>query len=408
MKNIPFPGLEKLIAISYPKLLSLFILLPFVLKFSKINDKKIFSEQQDRYIIFYFMYIFFMGFRDTTLTNAFRGGFNMFVDIYMLYFVASRIASSKDDYEKIFNAMMFTAVILVLIAIFETSKGWHLYSSLPNALESVGRRTVLYRSRLGILRSYASFENPLPFGLYLASMIGAVLFLRYTMYRHKKALMNLLIWLILMGVCATLSRGPLVSVVIFFAIFFMFAKQKALKMLPILIVMFFAFLLSPLSDVILSTLPFVGKKAQGTLNYRKELWSNSIEVIQRSPLTGHNKYFEEPEIESLRRLGGNTVGGYVDIVNAYLSITLRYGLIGVSLFVLMSFIVLKRLFKSLRYTKEEDMLVLGQILFSVIFTLMITIASASMISYLPTYFWCFIGLSVGYTRIVMKKIYHDK
>lgn len=397
-QHVPFPGLEQLFTLTYPRLLHIFILLPIFMTYTKKPQKSLFSYPLDKYVVLFFLYTFIMGFRDATLTNGFRMGFNWFVDFFILYFVISRAIDESDNFKELFKPMIFVASILAIINIFETLKYWHVYSSIMVNLSEGGR--VGYLSRLGHLRAYGSFGDPIVSGTYLAVMMGLIVFLQYLSSKQHKTLLGLLMGLFFVAIFSTMSRGPLIFIALFFFVFFALIRGKALKLIPILFAMGFVFLFLPIADVTMSSLPFIGKKAQNTIEYRKILWANSIKVAKRSPLTGSNTYLEEPEMKELKKYGGKLIGGGIDVVNSYLQILLSHGIIGIAIFVLICVATLSNLWRALFRCNCENTVVLGKVLFSISSALLVTIATVSMISFLPFYFWCIIGLCSGYTSVV--------
>lgn len=398
-QRIPFPGLEQLFTLTYPRMLNIFILLPIFLNLINHSKKGLFKQQLDKFVALYFLYIFSMGFRDSTLTNAFREGLNLFIDYFILYFVISRTINETDTFKAILRPMIFIASILAVTGVFETLKGWHVYSSLTADLGSMAATT--YAMRLGFLRATGSFGSTIPFGMYLAVMIGFTMLLQHLSSGRNKTYLSLLLVLFFVATLCTISRGPLVLIGMFFFIFALLARQKTLKLLPLLLAIGFALLLLPITTATISTLPFIGKKAQGTIDYRKTLWNNSLEVVKRSPLTGSNTYLQEPEMIELEKAGGKLKEGGIDIVSAYLQIMLRYGMIGLSFFAIICLTSLGNLLKAFYKAKQSDTVMIGKILFSITMSYLISIATVSMVSLLPFYFWFFIGLCTSYSSMIL-------
>jgi len=397
-KAIPFPGLEQLFTLTYPRMLNIFILLPIFVRYFRKTNRRLFSYPLDRYVVIYFLYIFSMGFRDTTMTNAFRSGFDLFIDFFVLYFAISRSIDLDNKYvfEQLFRAIIFSGFILALISIYETVQNWHLFTSLPSILDSHGGGVIDFRKRLGFLRAFASFYNPIPFGMYLGIIVGYGIYMRHLSGRIQKLYFNLIIAIFLIAIFCTVSRGPLVLLVLTIFIFLLLAKGKAYKIIPTLLALFFVLIFLPITDTIVSTLPFIGKKAQKSVDYRKVLWTNSMAVVKKSPITGSNTYIDEPEIQDLKKIGGGLKGGGVDFVNSYLKIMLQHGTLGLSLFGLVSLFTLVSLWKAFSRACFENTQLLGKMLFSTTISFMIALSTVSMISFLPFYFWCLIGLSQGY------------
>ncbi|MCQ9206670.1 MAG: O-antigen ligase family protein [Omnitrophica bacterium] len=396
-QKIPLPGLQQLFTLSYPLMLNIFILLPIFLNVFPYIKRTIFSQRCDKYIIIYLVYVFFLGFRDTTLTDAFRSGFYLFLGPFMLYFVVSRTISRAEDFAKLFKPMIFVAFILALMGIFNTIKGWNMYEALEFISEILATKRVGYLRRLGVLRAQASFSHPISFGTYLTLMIGFMMFLKDSFY-EKKTQFHLVIGTLFFSMLFTLSRGPLLGFAVFFFIFIILMKQKAFKFTPIILALAFAFLFSPISNITLSTLPFVGERQQRTVEYRKKLWVNSIKVAKRSPLTGNNSYMEEPEIQELKKYGGVLITGGVDIVSSYLLILLQHGLIGLCLFLLIFLKLLFGILKAFFSTRDETLSLLGKMLFSITAATLVMMATVTYQS--SYYLWCLFGFCAVYLQII--------
>jgi O-antigen ligase len=92
----------------------------------------------------------------------------------------------------------------------------------------------------------------------------------------------------------------------------------------------------------------------------------------------------------------------VDIVNSYIGIALERGFVGVLLFAGIFVSVLLSLVKSIKKAKKlssSDHL-LGTVLFAIILSIMVMIATVSSILAIPVVNFAMLGLAVAYTNII--------
>jgi O-antigen ligase len=148
-------------------------------------------------------------------------------------------------------------------------------------------------------------------------------------------------------------------------------------------------------------LPFIGTTSSNTISYRQRLFDNAWIVIQKNPLFGSTTYLQTPEMESMRQ--GE---GIIDIVNTYLALGLNYGLVGVTLFLLIFLILMFKSYRIMnKLPKEEvDLFRLGRVLISILAAILVTIATVSPIDYIPVFYWVFAALTAAYIYIASQSI----
>lgn len=382
--TIPLPGRQSLFNLNYSRFLNLIFLLPIFLKYSKDPTRKIFSYQLDKFVVVFLLYMGLTMFRDTTITNAFRLNLYLFVDSFLIYFSISRAINNTEGFKKLFYPMLFSALMLALIGIFETIKHWYLYVKIYNIPYPV------FGERWSFLRASATFINPIPFGIYFLIIISFTIFLKYREDEKFKTSFNMLITLFTIALGCTISRGPFFGYAIFFIIFCNLYAGKVSRILLILFIIFFlAFIFPPTAKILIMV------KDPELWAYRMQLWNNAIQVIKRSPITGSGNFLAQPEMTELFSPSG---GMFVDVTNAYLQIALQYGLLGLAFFAL---ILLKTLVIELKlsFVKDRELSLLGKILFSMMVSFTVVIWGVSMLSFLPFYMWILVGLVAAHSKI---------
>lgn len=96
--------------------------------------------------------------------------------------------------------------------------------------------------------------------------------------------------------------------------------------------------------------------------------------------------------------------GIIDIVNSYISLALRFGLVGLALFVAFFASVLLSMYKALRAfpDKEDEHRRLGRALLATLLGILMIIFTVSSITVIPVVYWSVGGLCVAYVQMVRR------
>ena len=106
----------------------------------------------------------------------------------------------------------------------------------------------------------------------------------------------------------------------------------------------------------------------------------AIKVILQYPFFGNFDFALIPEIEALR---GND--GIIDVVNTYIMIALKGGIVSLALFVGLILVAMGGVFASLlKLDKNDERHVLGRALLATIVGVLVTIATVSPIFFVST------------------------
>ena len=135
--------------------------------------------------------------------------------------------------------------------------------------------------------------------------------------------------------------------------------------------------ITPSGGKFIDLLPFIGKTEKYNIDYREQLFHNSLVVIARNPLFGSIDYLNEPEMLELKQ--GE---GIIDVVNTYVGITLERGYLGLLLFVSIFASVIFAIRKSMKSItdKRDELHILGRSLVAVLLTIMFIISTTSSIA----------------------------
>jgi len=394
---IPVIGLDKFISIHYARLLSLAVLYPAYLALRRMPDTPAFGRNlPDKLLLTYMVLTVVLLLRNTSFTDMLRGGIYAFIDIFLPYYVASRGIKNLQQFKEVIVAFTLAGTITGTIAFFEFSMHWLLYSKLADAL-NVDWYMGNYLGRGSDLRALASVGQPIVLGYVMMLTLGTYLFVASTIKSRTLSLLGLLI--MLAGLFSPLSRGPWIGTVVLITIFIS-TGPNAIKRLTILgaamLLLLPTLTVIPGGEKIINLLPFVGEVDVENVDYRKDLFNNSIIVFQENPLLGSVNFREE-----LADMGMTQGEGIVDIVNSYIEIILEYGLVGLTLFLGFFFLILLAVHKSMKRItdKKSQQYLFGRMLFSCLIGILFTIFTVSSIQFIPVIYWTFAGLGITYARL---------
>ena len=388
-----------IITVTHPRFIELIILLPAALMVFRYNNFKFTKIWADKLVLIYILLLVALEFRDTTLTDTLRKSFYIFIDIFLPYYVASRSIKDLAQMKTVLSAFVASAVIISLIAIFESLKHWILYNGLGAAIGTGGSMSN-YLVRSGEIRALATLGHPIVLGYFMSVAFGFYLFLSNSIQNTTIKRMGFL--LIILGLLAPLSRGPWVGAAVLLVIYVMQGSMAVKKLSYLFLVGMISFSVLaalPGGQKYINLIPFVGDTEKGNITYREQLFENSMIVINRNPLFGSSKYLETPEMLEMKQ-----GGGIIDIVNTYLRVTLETGYVGLALFIGIFVAVIWGVRKNMKLFKDKKnpMHNLGRCLVAVLFGIMITIATTSSIAAVPIIYWSVLGLGVAYTQVVKK------
>ena len=154
-------------------------------------------------------------------------------------------------------------------------------------------------------------------------------------------------------------------------------------------------LLLPVGQRLINLLPFIGSAEVETVVYRQRLFENALAVIERNLWIGSADYLSTPEMQAL--LQGE---GIIDMVNSYLEVSLKSGILGLSLFLGFFAVISIALWRVTRY--ENNRLGFGncaRALAATLLAILVTIGTVSSVDFIPYVYWSFAGLCVAFVRI---------
>ena len=399
-ETIPgFGGIRFFFDLSYNRFLILLLLVPIFINNGQRNPHhfQLFNVRSDILIVLFISIQAVLSLRDNTITNAFRESLMLMLDIFIPYYIISRHVNTLEQFNRVLAALLLSISILALLGLFEAGKHWLLFSKLRNPLGGGG-----YDVRAGNLRVIASFGSPIIFGYALMIGFGLLLYMKPLLKWNYLFYINATILFI--AELATVARGPWLGFAILILVYILTGKEKLKKFAQgtLLLVVFIPLLsLTPFWEKFVQLLPFVGTVRSDTISYREQLFKMSWIVIKKNPFFGSTTYLETPEMESMRQ--GQ---GIIDLVNYYIQISLKSGLVGLMLFILIFAGLIFTVYRLLKIIpkENEDLIRLGRVLIAILSAILFVISTVSSIDYIPIFYWAFAGLTAGYVYMTRKFI----
>jgi O-antigen ligase len=357
----------------------------------------------DRFLLAFLVLNFGVYLYLTTFTDVLRQRvFLAFLDIFLPYYVASRSLKDMQSFRDALMSFVVVALVLSAFAIFETVRHWSLYNALPAALGVSWGGMGGYISReVGGLRAQVSTGHPIALGFVLCVALGLALFVRASV--PSLWMRRLGLALLAGGLLAALSRGPWVAAVamlLAFAATGPGAGRKLAKYTVIALVAVPLLRMLPGVGALIELLPFVGSIETGNIDYRQRLLDVALDVIWESPWFGGVDIYSVEGNAALQQYHGFI---FIDVVNTYVGILLGSGFVGLFLFLGFFAAIGLALRRAMAQAGEGDdeRRLLGRALFATLIGILVTIATASSISVIPTVYWCVAGVAVAYSRMIL-------
>jgi hypothetical protein len=404
--DIDIPGLGLInyfFTLNHPRLLAIALLLPLFWRLWRSSASLPLGRYPaDRFLLAYLLLAAALQLREANLTSSLRGAFYLFTDIFLPYYVVSRGVKTVDDFKHALLGFVLAVLPLAAMAVWETFQHWNLYSALVGAL---GTRWGYdgYLARAGLQRANVSTGQPIPLGYVMSVALGFFLYLQTFVTQPRLRWMGALA--LLGGLAVTFSRGPWVGAAVMLTVWVWLGPRGLIRLvkwglLAVVALPVLSVINMPGGGTALDLLPFVGQTEVGGITYREELLSNALIVIERNFWLGSVDFLKTPEM--LRMIQGE---GIIDLVNTYISVALRLGVVGlavfVGIFVWAGWLALKA---SRKAAADPDTALLGRTLVATLAGTMLTIFTVSSITVIPVVYWSLVALCVAYAQMVMSSI----
>lgn len=387
--------------VHYIRLLSLAVLFPAFLYLRKQPGVEPFGRLfPDKLVAGYLILLPLLMMAHAPFTVTLRQAvFYPFIDIFLVYYVASRGLKSVGDFRDALMAFLVAALVLSLTLVFESARRWLMYHAVEQALDSHwGFGQYLYRG--ANLRASGTTGHGLAAGYVVAVSMGLFLYLRTLV---SSPTTRSLAWLLLAaGILVPISRSAWVGATIMLLVFIATGPTPVrgyAKLAMIGIVVVPLILVSPMGTTIIDHLPWIGTVENANVVARGLLAEVSTQVILENPVFGRFDYIDNPLIQALR--GSD---GIIDLVNCYVIVGLSSGLVGLSFYAGSFLAAGFGIYKGMRSLadKNDERHVLGQALLAALLGIMFIIGTVAPMEVIQAVYWSVTGVGVAYARMLVR------
>lgn len=402
--TIPGMGIiDHLWVLDHYRLVGLALLLPAALSLAqRRTTARLGSSPVDWMVLGYVLVMSMLAFRNANVTTGLRTVLSIWVDVFLPYYVASRSIQSQESLKQTMAGFVMAAMILSLVALFEAVRSWKLYSAVLGAIGLHEHLFGGYLMRAGMLRPNATVGNSIVLGYAIVVGFGFFLYLKEFVARPMLRLLGGA--LLVAGIVASLSRGPWVGALFLFLVYLLVSPRPFKRLMragAVGALLLLSLSMTPQGKALINILPIIGTSEQGNIEYRDNLIESAMPVIKRHLLLGSDDYLEAPELQVM--LQGE---GIIDIVNSYVQVALKSGLVGLFFFTgafLTALIAVRKAAK--RAMRQRSPWALpGNALFATLAATMLIIYTVSSILTIPVVYWPLIGVAVAYARLAREPV----
>ena len=388
--GVGIPGVfNRIIDLSYPRLLALLFLLPAAVSLYRIPENRI-LRGVDWPLVGFWLLQTLLALRHGDLPSILRVVPGYGLDILLPYFVFSRVIRNSKDFNRGLLALVVAAMPLAAVGVFELWRDWRIYYVVVREWDIVLTTPYLFRD--GLLRAAGTSIEPIAFGF--LCMSAAASFIALPIGSVLRCWRWLALMVLIAGLYASVSRGPWLGFAIAIVVTLLTNPPRFARLLvPGIAGFVVALQLLPAALIarFVNLLPFVGAADQGSETYRELLFEKSLLVIERNLLFGSKDFIAAPELQSL--IQGQ---GIIDVVNTYLQVTLEFGVLGLCLFV--SIFALLGVQLAVLWASDRQGIIHYQAIAGLYVAILFTIATTSSVTIIPVIYWLFAGLLSGLVR----------
>lgn len=391
-----FGGLNYLLDINHPRLLSLLLLLPWwIRQRPAAGELRFGSGWADRCLLMYLLLQFALQLSVDTFTNSARFAIYNFLDVFLPYVAATRAMAKLDRAQDAVMSLLLAVMLMSPLAVFEWAKKWLLYNSLAGAMGADPWGMGGYLLRGEALRAMVTSGHALALGFVMALALALCVVAQPLMNRRDHGILCAFVGA---GLLAPVSRGPWVGGAVIVGMLVLTSPARGRRLAQLVGAVLAASLLlavTPWGASVVDLLPFIGKVDEFNVTYRERLIDASLAVIAKNPLLGSFDFLSASEMQDM--IQGE---GIVDIVNSYLQVALAYGVVGLTLFTGVFVCSLWGAVRTWQACQDDPMSgAMGRGLIAAMVGVMVMITTVSSINNIPILYWMLSGLCVGYARL---------
>lgn len=278
-----------------------------------------------------------------SMTTTLRSIVEMCLDVVLPYYVMTRGLRSIEELKFVLLRLMVAGLFAAGGGLLEAVVRKNIYSDIEWVY---GQRWSLTHTlmRGGMNRVQTTAASPIFFAIQILVTAGLWLGLAKAEMRRGKTLFVLFVLTVVLVL--TWSRGPLLGAALFALSLLLLSRARPWLFTGVLAAILLAAGFAKMSGAdqqIMEALKSVFGTSQEdtvTIEYRSQLLDTAIALVKQSPWLGVPNYVAQ--MQDLKQ--GE---GIIDIVNAYVSVALSTGLVGLVLYLSPFLLVLRRIVREL-------------------------------------------------------------
>ena len=398
------PGLgvfNQLFTVNQLRMLALVVLLPTYLTLRRRPGVEPFGRLLcDKLLLGSFALNIILTLPYTTFTNLLREYvLYPFVDVFLIYYVASRSLRTLVAFRDALGAFVVGAMVFCAILAFEFGRHWLIYRGLDTALgtsPSAGN----YLLRAGLLRAGGTAGDSIGAGYTCAIAIGLYLYVSTLVPSLAWRILGMLV--LIAGIIGALARAPWLGAAMMILLFLVLGPTPIASLAKLAVAGLLALpivLMTGAGATIADFLPWIGSVDAHNVEGRELLATVALQIIGEYPFFGRFDFALDPNLEQLR--GGD---GRIDLVNTYILIALKGGYVSLALFVGIAAVAILGIVAGLFKIgdRRDERHALGRSLFATLFGVLFMIGTVSPIAFVYPLYWSLAGLAVGYGRLIAR------
>lgn len=393
-----FGGIGNFFEMQHSRALTLALLLPaLVLLPHDARRPPPFGVATDWFVAAYFMVQLAVVLPYASRTDLIRQAFVHSLDTLLPYWIFSRAIATREGLRSAMRAFVLTAMMLAVLAVFESVKRWPLYDAVPEAWR-IDWDLTIFLERAGLLRAKASAGHSLVLGFVLVMAMGFWSAVQAEVPRRWLRILGDLG--LLGGLLASLARGSWLGAILLVVLRTLLGHGGIRSIVLLGLAGAGAVVVAtqvPALRPVVDMLPFVGTVDSDNVTYRQRLVEISMALVAQSPWLGVPGYLNY--MEELRQ--GQ---GIIDIVNSYVAIMLNTGVIGLTAYLGIFASMLWPLWRLRGMAAEApEGARLAVSLIATTLALLFVILTTSSIVVIPQLLFMLVGLGVSCARLHMPR-----
>lgn len=335
----------------------------------------------DGWVLGFFMAQFFSGIITAADSMAFliNHGSNFF-DLILPYFAFRLFLLNYEDFVKYINLFFLTAIPYMVVGLSQFLTGNNLYTPLLKYAAWGGQGDAV-RQRLGFYRTYNCMPVHILYGIFFMQATAFVTCV-YHSWKDRRMLWWIGLGCLILGVFTSLSSGPYLALVVFGGFLYLYRIRRYWRPMVIVMLLIIGFV------EVASNRHFYDVISRFTLNsasawYRSRLMDVALFEGGMSGhwLLGHGFDVDPGWSAKIDRRN------HTDIVNHYLVVLSRFGLVGLAPFFGILVTAYRALYRAFRRARDRESRWMVWSLFSGLSALLVVFFTVSLFGQPQTFFY---------------------